>query len=673
MKFSAKKALIGVLIVMMVPFFCLAENKTENSFRLDDVVVSASRSEMPAFDTPQSVTVISDEEIMASPFDRVEDILRDVVGYVNHSHYGQQTGGVSSHFSIRGVGRNRTLLMVDGVPLNDNFSNTITWISWGLFPKEIIDRIEIVRGPTSAAYGSEGLGGVIHIITKKPSEKRETSAAFTYGSGETRKESALHSQKMDEFGFLLSGSYEDADGLYMADPEDVDEETMIRRYRHIKKIYGKATYDLGDKTDIDFSGIYYDQEMGKGKENFGDEALIDQYRLGITRRGVKSDWSGLVFLNQAYKTAFIQSSGILIRKEKFPRNRTYGAGLQNTTRLSESFIITSGIDYKRITMDYEEHYVDDPARDSQASGRQVSFAPFVDTTAYFLGDKLVFNAGLRYTNIKNYDGRSIDSDPPNTDPFDIKHETDTWDNFSPKAGVVFHPDNKTALRASFGQGFKAPSLFDLYKCHSRSTWSITLANPELGPEKITTWDVGVERHFFNRVLASIGYYNSRATDYIDTRIVDQYPRGSRTYTERIKDNLNKVDIQGAEAEIKYDFGHGLSSRLGYAYTLAKVAEDQTNASLKGKYLTTYYRHKYKAGLTYRNPSLINGSLSFRYNAHKYEDELNTETAPDYMNMDLSLWKKINKVTLRLNVENLTNENRYVGDGKLFYGSVKVDF
>ena len=114
---------------------------------------------------------------MASPFDRVEDIVRSVPGMYNFRHFALQTNGIVSPLKMRGVGSNRILILVDGVPQNDNFNNSIAWVAWGHIPKETIERIEIVRGPTSALYGSEGLGGVIHIINQK-TQSRETKHWF---------------------------------------------------------------------------------------------------------------------------------------------------------------------------------------------------------------------------------------------------------------------------------------------------------------------------------------------------------------------------------------------------------------------------------------------------------------------------------------------------------------
>ncbi|RLB32643.1 MAG: hypothetical protein DRH12_19255 [Deltaproteobacteria bacterium] len=108
------------------------------------------------------------------PFDRVEDIIRSVAGIYNYRHYALQTRRIASPLKMRGVGEHRILVLVDGVPQNDNFNDAIAWVAWGHIPKEVIQRIEIVRGPASAVYGSEGLGGVINIITKKPKTGRQT-------------------------------------------------------------------------------------------------------------------------------------------------------------------------------------------------------------------------------------------------------------------------------------------------------------------------------------------------------------------------------------------------------------------------------------------------------------------------------------------------------------------
>ncbi|PIW02103.1 MAG: hypothetical protein COW41_00815 [Deltaproteobacteria bacterium CG17_big_fil_post_rev_8_21_14_2_50_51_6] len=125
-------------ILLAFPALVSGEDKKEEVHRLDSVVVSAIRSEMSVFDAPQAVTVITSEEIASSPFERIEDIVRSVAGIYNFRHYGMQTNGIVSPLIMRGVGKNRVLLLLDGVPQNDNFNNAIAWIAWGHIPKETI-------------------------------------------------------------------------------------------------------------------------------------------------------------------------------------------------------------------------------------------------------------------------------------------------------------------------------------------------------------------------------------------------------------------------------------------------------------------------------------------------------------------------------------------------------
>ena len=270
-----------MLLMLLLPVSAYGEDTDSSVFRLDNVVVSTTRNEIPVSDAAQSVSVLSKDEIMASPFERVEDIIRSVPGVYNTRHYGTQTSGVSNSITMRGVGGNRVLLLVDGIPQNDNFNNSIAWVAWGHIPKEAIERIEIVRGPTSAMYGSEGMGGVIHIITKKPETERKTSIRAEACTSDTWSGYGFHSQKFDDLGILFAGGYEKSDGFYMKeDPEDYE----VKRHRDVGKVLGKASYDLDDRSSLEFSALYYDHETGKGREFFYDELQLNQYWMNYTRQ-----------------------------------------------------------------------------------------------------------------------------------------------------------------------------------------------------------------------------------------------------------------------------------------------------------------------------------------------------------------------------------------------------
>ena len=664
-------------MIVMLPADPVFAGEEQTRYRLDDVVVSTSRSEITPSDAPQSISVISEEEIMATPFERVEDILRFSAGIQVTQHYGQQRGGIRGHVTMRGTGNSRVLMMLDGVPLNDNFSNSIAWVAWGLIPKESIERIEILRGPSSASYGSEGLGGIVNIITKNPDEKRETSVRAKAGSASTYIGSGLHSQKFEQFGVLLSGAYEDSDGFYMIDPEGIEEYTL-RRYREIGKGFGKVTYSPGERTDISFSGLYYDHETGKGRDYFYGELTLDQYRLGIKHRGDVMNWKTMVYLNRGDKTAFqdVKEKGEFRpdRNERFPDNKVWGAEIQNTLPLSETMELTTGVAFKWVSMEYNEIQLRNFDRDVNASGEQRFISPFIEGTARFMDKRLVLNAGLRYDNVRNYEGKAKDSDPfRDRAPYDETYGSETWDNLSPKLGIVYHPDELTTLRTSFVQGFRTPTLFELYKPHVRAGGRfLRRANPELNPEAIRSWEAGAERVFFDNLWLRATYYHSRVSDYIESATIAFNEDTGARDTEN--ENKSEVEINGVETEMEYFFGHGVSTFLNYTYNISEIADDDENPDREGNYLAGIPRHKFRSGITYQNPAIINASLMLRHDRHIYTNDRNTDKAPNATTVDISFWRRVFELaTLRFSIENATDETEYIEDGRIYYGSVQFDF
>jgi len=398
------------ILALFVPNSGLTEEVKEGEkvTRLEEVVVSATRSEIPVFDAPQSVTVISSEEIMASPFDRWEDIVRSVVGMYNYRHYAVQRRGITSPLKMRGVGEHRILILVDGVPQNDNFNDAIAWVAWGHIPKEAIERIEIVRGPASAVYGSEGLGGVINIITKKPKAGRQTLVRGGGGTANTYDGCGFYAQKIKNFGFMLAGGYEESDGFYMVKHHKPYE---IKRDREVGKVLGKVTYELTSNSDLSFAGLYYDHETGKGRKYFYDDLTLDQFWMNYNYNGESFGLKCLLYLNEADKTAYQDTAkdnySSLYRKEEID-STTWGVDFQGTISISPEAKFTLGVAYKETSWDYDNKYVT-ITRKAGAEGKQRFVSPFVDLGFHFLDNHLIVNIGARYDWIKTWDGANWDS------------------------------------------------------------------------------------------------------------------------------------------------------------------------------------------------------------------------------------------------------------------------
>lgn len=680
---------VGVVLLFAIlgnSFTLLAQEQADEPFNMGEVVVSATRTEIPVFDAAQSVTVISREELMAYPFDRVEDIVRSVPGMYNFRHYALQTNGIVSPLKMRGVGSNRVLILVDSVPQNDNFNNSIAWVAWGHIPKETIERIEIVRGPTSALYGSEGLGGVIHIITKKPSSKRQTSVRAEAGTADTYGGYAFHSQKINNFGFMAAGGYEESDGFYMTDnPADYE----IKRHREVGKFFGKATYDLSAESDLSFSALYYDHETGKGRQYFYDELTLDQYWVNYRRDGDFLDLKGLIYYNHADKTAFQDTASdnyfSLLRMEEMP-STTWGADFQGTMPLGRQTSLTVGAAYKEVSWDYDDEYVAS-TRDVGADGKQVFLSPFANIDFHFLDDKLIMNMGARYDWIKTSDGANWDSESSAGKPaYSNTFDSNTEGSFSPKLGAAWHPDDKTTFRVSGGKGFRAPSLFELYKVHVRSGGTYYReANPDLEPEEIWAYDIGVERFLTNSLWGRLAFYQSFAKNYIGDRLIGTGTfSGGKTRYEYKLDNINEVEIYGVETELEWYARPELTLFVNYTFNVSEVKEDDNDADLEGNYLTNDPRHKFHCGFRYNNPKIINASLIANYYADIYFDNENTLKDSGYFTVDASVSRKFfDQFTVYLNVENLFDEEYPIskslssGDtivpGIIVSGGVKFEF
>jgi iron complex outermembrane receptor protein len=390
------------------------------------------------------------------------------------------------------------------------------------------------------------------------------------------------------------------------------------------------------------------------------------------------NWKTMVYLNRGDKTAYqdIKKSGEFFpdRNEKFPDNKVWGAEIQNTLQLFETADLTTGVAFKRVSMDYKEIQLRNFDRDVSASGEQRFISPFVEGTARFMDNRLVVNAGVRYDNVRNYDGKAKDTDPfRDREPYDETYDSETWDNFSPKIGLVYHPDDLTTLRTSFVYGFRTPTLFELYKPHVRAGGRfLRRANPELDPEEIRSWEAGAERVFFDSLWLRATYYHSRVSDYIEsTTIAFNEDTGARDTENQ---NKSEVEINGVEAELEYYIGHGLSTFLNYTYNLSEIEDDDENPDREGNYLAGIPRHKFRAGVTYQNPAIINASVMLRHDRHIYTNDLNTDKAPNSTTLDISFWRQVfDLATLRFTIENATDETEYIEDGRIYYGSVQFDF
>ncbi|MBN1820210.1 MAG: TonB-dependent receptor [Prolixibacteraceae bacterium] len=663
-------------------------NDSVKTIELNEVTISALRSRLQWEDIPQSVSVIKAEDIAVSPYNNVEDIIRSIPGVHNFRHSSLHTNGIVSPVDMRGVGKNRVLILVDGVPQNDNFNNSIAWVAWGHIPKEAIERIEILRGSSSTLYGSEGLGGVINIITKKPAEKRASVLQANAGNASSFGGNAFYSQRIKNFGFLVSGGYEETDGFYMVeDPEDYE----IKRWRKKGQIFGKLLYDFNSRSKLEFSALYFNQNAGQGREFFRQELMLNQYAFNYLQLFNNFRFRGTAYLNQADKTAYQDNAAdnytTLNREEKFKNNHSTGLDAEATIFKWQLLDITFGGSYKYINFNYDEDYSDSD-RDAGAMGNQQHISPFLFADVKLLNNSLFFNLGFRYDFIQTSGAKIWDTQASAGKPaYDITYNMTKAGSLSPSFGISWHPDPKTTIRTSAGKGFRMPSLFELYKVHVRGGGTYYReANPDLKPENIQSWDIGAERKLSDNLIAKFSFYQSLATDYIGDRFLDsaKFSGGTKTRYEYKLDNISEVKIHGLEIETQWSPLKYTSFNANYTYNISEIVKDSENQSLEGNYLPNNPRHSGHFIANYLNPDFINIALGVNVFAKIFFDNENTLEKDSYCTIDLSLSRKfINLITLYMNAENILN-NKYpiflspssgntIAPGIIINAGIKVEF
>jgi vitamin B12 transporter len=591
------------------------------------VVVTATRVEQSLSTVGSSVSVVDHAQLVERQCATVADALREVPGLDVVQLGG--AGGTVSIF-IRGASSEQTLVLVDGVPLNDP-SGLGRGADLSQMPAQNIERIEVLRGPQSPLYGADAMGGVINVITKKGAGPVGGEVSAEAGSFNTFNEKAAVRGGTSNYNYSVGISRQDSEGFSSAaekngnpekdgyrrtelssklgwTPADEFEANMILRWNQAD--YDYDDFANGRPVDGDNQGAYELLSLygeGKGK-------LLD----GQWRPRVGGSW-----VSQSREdTSSLGDSSFdsLLQKLEW----------QNDLFLGEANIVTAGIEAQQESAEstYEsDGYVDQFAR--KTARHQSAYAQDILTTG-----PLTTTAGGR---IDSYD--SFGTEP-------------TW-RLAPSYDVAA---TDTRFKGSYGTGFKAPSLFQLYSSYG---------SPDLNPESSKGWDAGVEQKLAGgKVLVGVTYFENQFEDLIDYDFV------TMKYG-----NVSQAETRGVETFVTAKPARDLSMRAAYTYT-------DTENKLTGEQLLRRPRNKASLDTTYDVTAKLKGTVSVSYVGERMDEDFATymaATLDGYILVNLYASYDVRRnMTLFGRVENLFDEEYepaigYGSPGRAGYGGVKVLF
>lgn len=518
------------------------ENAAEQPVELPPVTVTATRVVMPTAELAQSYSLITSQNIEEARFQSVMEVLRDEVSMAPKA-YGPYDS--NAQISIRGMDSYHTKVLVDGIPYMDNSSTESFPILSNLSLYDI-DRIEIVKGATSL-QGSSAMGGVINIITKRPTEDGiHGRIALEAGSHERLNASALFLGKYDIVDFKLGIGRDSERGISAVASDQYGNVNSDNDVYRSMAYTGGLGIQFTPEWRMELNGIFQDideeYDSGYTYDDWytGDTIVVPDDDNVWVRRNIASGklmgkdlFDGKLDLSIAY--AFTRS-------DRAYRNRKNTETLYRytgDTQLLNGQATYHINDWNDLTLGVE--YIDECAENITAHVRTLKRSHY--TTAGFVGYQVEPVTNLFIA----LNGRYTD-------------HSEFGDEWTGDASAKYYLEaTGTTFRASMGKGYRSPSVYELYA--PPSGWGFLGGNPDLKPETNKTWEVGIDQEVWEKkVLVGATYFENRVQNYIVSAALED----GTTYGQ-----ISGVAILGAEAFAVVKPIDQLSLRAAYTYQHAR--------------------------------------------------------------------------------------------------------
>ncbi len=532
----------------------------EQAYTKGEVVINARRNQEEK-EAPLRIDIIPVKRIEQAPVMNVPGIL-DYVPGINMSN----TFGIYSSRAIvtmRGLPANdqsRTLILLDGIPLNKADEGSV---NWNMINKNNIESIKVIKGPGPAQYGSGAMGGVIDMTSRKPAENFTGQAIVGYGtyntfdanidlSGMIRDSSAVNG-----FYWNLSGFGRKSEG-YITEPEEYyDEEDTILVPTFLQEINtsAKIGYDFKNRQNVELKFGFFDDKRGNGIkvfEDYGAYSEHDTYTGTAKYSGNVNHlkWNAdLFYLYENYQRMYeYMSEGEYQLYEADSKRKDMGGQLSFSGSWFRNQNLTFGVDYKLGSVNGADTYYTSTDIISNA-GKMQTGSLFVQDEIFLLNRKLQINLGLRYDFSKYSDGLFTIDYPSYSIEFisqfeDISMPEKYWDAFCPRFSVQykFTETNRTYL--SVAMGFRAPILDDMTRTGKRKG-TFKVANPDLNPELITSFEAGADVEIVRSLFFGGSLYYSIGKDFMYySSTGDSVNIGYKIVPVLKKKNISEVEIYG---------------------------------------------------------------------------------------------------------------------------------
>lgn len=666
-----------------------------DAVEVDKVTVTATRSEKALSKAPASVTVISGQEIEDGLIKDIKDLVRDEPGVSVRSAPARFTAAGASTgrdgnagFNIRGLEGNRVLIIVDGVRVPDSFAFGAQSVGRGdHVDLDTLKSVEIVRGPASALYGSDGLAGSVSFITKDPSDIVKAGGTFAgrarigYASADRSwTESVLLAGQSGRWEGLLTYTRRDGEGQKTAGTNasaNTDRTTANPEDNQSNAILAKLIYSPDDHNRFRLTVDHLDRDVdwtvlsAIAKPPLAATSVIGMTAFDkIKRDRVSLDHrfdGGQGLIDSAHTTLYWQKSTtrqFSAEDRNTAADRTRDATFDNRV-LGASVELHSRFDQGAFTHDIV--WGGDASITRQRGVRGGTVPPAGETfptkafpTTDFTLAGLYVQDEIKAGRLALYPALRLDyyKLDPKADPlFHAATAGQSDTHLSPKLGLVWEVSDLVTVFANAATGFKAPSPSQVNTGFSNPVSNYqSISNPDLKPETSRTLEAGV-RLARNSWRLSVAGFTGEYDDFIEqVQVGGNFTAASPAVYQYV--NLSGVTINGAEAKGSVALGAGFTARAGVAY--ARGSSKTRGVSTP---LASIDPIKITGGVAYRAPSgRFGGDLTVIHSDRKSPSRTGVTcaggcfTPAAFTVADATAWWAVtDTVTVRAGVFNLTDE------------------
>lgn len=587
--------------------------ESESVTQAEPVVVTAYRIELPEKASALSTEHFDADEYLGKGVTLVKDAIQGSRGvYVA----GTGVSGATSVF-IRGGESRHTQVLLDGITLHDPSATNSSYAGFAHRSLAVLDSVEINKGAFGSLYGSDAIGGTIHMHSKRGQGDPNIEYTQTAGSYHTYEEILRSQGEVGDLDYSVGFSRKDVNSFHVSRYRDNNHEEDPYSNMNAN---ARFDYSITDNLEVGILADYvnssneYDGFSGDDNDNKGD---FHQGVGGIfIRHDIGDAFSHKITLARTdlYRTNW-QSSG----DDEWYRGKTYQMKWEGTYSPVEWYTLVGGFDY---------------LRDKTEMSANGDLSATASTKGYFLEniitpvDNLLLSGHIRVEDHSRFD----------------EHVT-----YGFSAGYTIEPTN-TKIKASWGTGFEAPSLYEMYVDYTNIAWgTTTTGNTDLQPEESESVEVGIEQRLFEEKL-------SFGTTYFHTYIKDML-QSNFSFPDITYSNQSKGNIWGFENFISYKIND--RSEFGFTYSLVKAkckGEDLGNKM--GRRPENSWRINYQTG--YKKFDLL---TDFTYTGSAFDTNYSDSTK----NKSYFLWNAVVKYQVNENiglfcrVENILDQDYVVAD------------